>query len=328
MNLIKLDTKEEINSFLSSREHSPFLESFEWGELQEEYGYDIFRYGIKENEKIVGAATLIKKSLALNLNYFYIPRGPVISNQSIFDFFINEIKTIANKEKCIFLRIEPEFKIEFSKYKIVQSLDIQPSKTLVMNLTKTENQLLEIMHQKTRYNIKLAEKRGVNIYEANINNFEKFWELAEKTSNRDNFRLHNKEYYRKMLLKVNNVKYFKKDELIIKLFFSEYNNKNISANIVSFFGDTVTYLHGASDNQYREVMAPYALQWHVIKLAKSLGYKYYDFYGIDENKWPGVTRFKSGFGGEELNYEGTFDLILNKNYYNIYRILRKIRRRL
>jgi lipid II:glycine glycyltransferase (peptidoglycan interpeptide bridge formation enzyme) len=85
-------------------------------------------------------------------------------------------------------------------------------------------------------------------------------------------------------------------------------------------------MHGASASKYRNVMAPYLLQWHAIKLAKNLGYKYYDFYGVDEDKWPGVTRFKKGFGGREVNYPGTFDLIFNRRWYSVYRMVRKARR--
>ncbi len=113
---------------------------------------------------------------------------------------------------------------------------------------------------------------------------------------------------------------------MIKLFIAEYKKKPIAANIVSFFGDTAVYMHGASGADHRNVMAPYLLQWHAIKLGKQVGCKYYDFYGIDEKKWPGVTRFKRGFGGRAVNYPGTFDLIFDSSWYNIYKMVRRVRR--
>jgi lipid II:glycine glycyltransferase (peptidoglycan interpeptide bridge formation enzyme) len=114
----------------------------------------------------------------------------------------------------------------------------------------------------------------------------------------------------------------------ISLYLVYYKNQVIAGNIVSFFGDTVTYVHGASSYEHRRVMAPYLLQWQVIKKAKEKGYRHYDFYGIDEEKWPGITRFKKGFGGEGIKYPGTYDLILNKKWYYVYKTLRYIRRKL
>ena len=107
---------------------------------------------------------------------------------------------------------------------------------------------------------------------------------------------------------------------------SGQERKIIAGNIVSFFGNTATYVHGASSNEYRNVMAPYLLQWEVIKIVQEKGYKYYDFYGIDEKKWPGVTRFKLGFSGNIVEYPGTFDLAFDNLWYNMYKVLRKIRR--
>jgi peptidoglycan pentaglycine glycine transferase (the first glycine) len=172
------------------------------------------------------------------------------------------------------------------------------------------------MHQKTRYNIRLAEKKGVKIYEAGPEKFDDFWQLMTVTCERDKYRLHSRNYYAQMLA----------EKKLIKLYLAEFKNKPIAAVLASFSGDTVTYMHGASANDERNVMAPFLLQWEIIKSAKLAGYKYYDFYGIDEKKWPGVTRFKKGFGGEEINYTGTFDLVFNSTWYNIYKILRKFRR--
>jgi lipid II:glycine glycyltransferase (peptidoglycan interpeptide bridge formation enzyme) len=201
---------------------------------------------------------------------------------------------------------------------ISKTIDVQPSRTLILDLAKSEEELLNNMHQKTRYNIRLAEKKGVKIIKGDINQFENFWQLTGETSQRDKFRLHSRNYYHKML---------EIDKNFIKLFLAEYDNKIIAANIVSFFGDTATYLHGASSNKYRNVMAPHLLQWHCIKLAKEQGYKYYDFSGIDENKWPGLTRFKKGFGGSVFEYPGTFDLVFDKKWYGIYKLIRRLRRK-
>ncbi len=348
MELVEIKDKKKLNDFLGAQPHAEFLQSWEWGEFQEKVEGKILRFGVEENGELIGAATLVKKTLPFGTNYFYCPRGPIvnyklqITNDKLFNFFIDEIKKIAENEKVVFLRFEPsnQFTISNLQFPISKTIDVQVSKTIVLNLEPSEDDLLKNMHQKTRYNIRLAEKKGVKIRDAEksplerggcaaqtgcvtVEEFDKFWSLMSMTVNRDGFRLHSKEYYQKMLAP---------DQEFIKLFFGEFEGKIICAGIFSFFGDTAVYLHGASANENRELMAPHLLQWEMIKRAKNSGCKFYDFSGIDEQKWPGVTRFKRGFlptgqaGGQEINYPGTFDAIFDKQKYLAYQIFRKIRR--
>jgi lipid II:glycine glycyltransferase (peptidoglycan interpeptide bridge formation enzyme) len=333
LKLIEITDKNKWNDFVGAQSHAEFLQSFEWGEFQEKVEGKIMRLGVEDEGKIIAVGMLIKKSLPLKMNYFYCPRGIIINeelkvNQEVlFNFFFAEIKKIAEKEKVIFLRFEPKKKIQNSKFKIQNSLDVQPSKTIMLDLSKSEEVLLATMHQKTRYNIRLAEKKGVIIREAGVDEFDKFWALMSETVDRDGFRLHGREYYLKMLSSGNQ---------FLKLFFGiipsslgeggAHESKVICSGIFSFFGDTAVYIHGASSNENREVMAPYLLQWEMIKRAKAGGCKFYDFCGIDEKKWPGVTRFKRGFSGMEVKYPGTFDAIFDRNKYFLYTLFRKIRR--
>jgi len=351
MRVIKIKSKEQLNNFIIQQKHSQFLQSWEWGELQEKSGFDVTRLGVEEKGELVGVAVLIKKNLGMGRNYFYCPRGPIVNNvqyptinnqstsnnqvlnnKNILEFLFDEIKRIAGNEKAVFLRFEPGIKYPLSQpkadppradiihYPITKTIDVQPAATLILDLKMTEEELLKAMHQKTRYNIRLAERKGVKVRVADsrdfASDFEKFWQIMEETVKRDKFRLHSKEHYRRML-QIND---------FVKLILAEYQGKIIAGNIVTFFGDTATYVHGASGNEFRNLMAPYGLQWHAIKLAKEQGYKYYDFYGIDEDKWPGVTRFKKGFSGEEINLPGTYDLIFNKKLYQLYKLLRGVRR--
>ncbi len=312
MQVINITDKERLNKFVGGEKQSQFLQSWQWGKFQEKVSDKIWRLGIEDKDKIVEAATIIKKQLPIGKNYFYCPRGPVGQATGLL---FDEIKKIAKGERVMFLRFDPVLKI--TDYSVVRTIDVQPKKNLILDLSKGEEELLNNMHQKTRYNIRLAKKKGVKILKKGIDGLKKFWQLLGITSDRDKFRTHGRSYYNEML---------KLDSNFITLFLAEYKNKIIAANVVSFFGDTVTYMHGASGPEHRNVMAPYLLQWQVIKLAKNKGYKYYDFYGIDEKKWPGVTRFKKGFGGEEINYPGTFDLIFDSSWYKVYKMVRKVRR--
>jgi len=348
MKLIEITDKNKWNDFVGAQPHAEFLQSWEWGEFQEKVEGKIVRFAVEDVEKIIAVLALIKKSLPMKMNYFYSPRGPILNDElkirnvtqgvispwpkKLYEFLFVEIKKIAAKAKVIFLRIEPrKIDIRNTKYQIRNTIDIQPSKTIMLDLSKSEEVLLATMHQKTRYNIRLAEKKGVTINNSplergaepgeagcvKVDGFEDFWRLMEKTSGRDGFTSHQKDYYEKLLQTAPEK---------FKLFTAVYQDKIIAAGIFSFFGDTTTYLFGASDNEQRGVMAPYLLQWEIIKKAKAAGCKYYDFFGVDEKKWPGVTRFKHGFSGEEIKYPGTFDVIFNKPSYQIYKILRTTRR--
>jgi len=324
MKIIILTNKEQLNGFVGSQEMSQILQSWQWGEFQTTVGGKIIRLGVEsEKGELLAVTTLIKKLLPMGKSYFFCPRGPVaaesIKLKSILEFLFKEIQKIAFEEKVMFLRFEPTFNFQLStfNFQLFKTLDVEPSKTLILDLKKSESELLNDMRQKTRYNIKLAEKKGVELVVAGVNRFEDFWQLSNQTSERDNFRLHGREYYYQMI---------KTNSNVIKLFFIEYKKRFIATGIFSFFGNTAVYLHGASANFDRNVMAPFFLHWQCIKLAKRQGCCYYDFNGIDETKWQGVTRFKKGFNGNIIDYPGTFDLIFDPCWYSIYKMIRKVRR--
>lgn len=324
MQIINITDKRQLNDFIGSQTKSQFLQSWQWGEFQKEVSGTVWRIGVIEDDgRLLASAKLVKKQLPMGRSYFYCGRGPVMGDTKRSALIMNElfktIKDFAVEEGAMFLRFEPisEFKISDFNFSISQTIDVQPSQTLILDLTKSEEEVLQGMHQKTRYNIRLAEKKGVKIIEAGADRFEEFWQLLASTGDRDNFNLHGRSYYQAML---------KTDNSFVKLLFAEYKGKLLTGNLVVFFGDTATYIHGGSSNENREVMAPYALQWHTIKLAKQAGFKYYDFHGIDEIKWPGVTRFKMGYGGQIVKYPGTFDLVYDDAWYSIYKMIRKVRR--
>lgn len=298
------------NQFIIENNGS-FLQSFEWSQFQKSLGRKIWLIEIDSQLK----GLVIKNDLPFSKNYLYCPRGP-IGNFSLADFqkFLEEIRRIGEEEKSIFFKIEPDKDFELGQGFIPSQKQIQPNRTIILEIDLPEEDLLNQMHHKTRYNIRLAERKGIKIEKNNRPEaFNKFLKLLSKTAKRDNFYLHPKEYYQMMF-----------NQGIAELFTAKYNNRIIAANLISFFNKTAVYMHGASDYQSRNLMAPYLLQWQIILEAKKKGFKYYDFWGIDEKRWPGVTRFKKGFKNEETIYPGAFDLILRKNWYRVYKIARKI----
>jgi lipid II:glycine glycyltransferase (peptidoglycan interpeptide bridge formation enzyme) len=311
MKLIHLDNQAQ------RLEHEQFLQSWQWAELQAQLGHTVLKLGVEAGGELEAVAFVIKHKI-LGFKYWYCPKGPILReahNKTTLGFLLSSIRQLAQKEGCIFLRFEPSLTPALPGFKIRQTIDVQPKQTLVLDLTKSEAELLADMKQKTRYNLHLAEKKGIEIKESN--DLDAFWTIMKATKDRDNFRLHAKMHYAKLL---------NHDKKFIKLFIAYDQDKPIACALVNFANHTATYLHGGSLHEYRQLMAPYLLQWHCILAAKDLGYQHYDFYGVDEQKWPGVTRFKLGFGGQIVESPGTFDLIFNSLYYWLYNFLRKIRR--
>lgn len=328
-----------------------FLQSWEWGEFQERAGRRVFRFlgksVLSEAEgRVEGSgwqAQFVEITVpVIGKKYWYCPRGPVMNQsikggefQKILAEIIEEIKK--DNPNIIFFRLGPEWLVGQGIEKILDKAgfkklhyDIEPSQTQILDIVKSEEELLAQMHEKWRYNIRLAERKGVKIKMMSVNDpefekyFKAFYELIDKgTAERKGIRHHSKEYYRGQLEIGNFV-----------LFVAEYEEKFIAANIVVFWGNRATYLHGATDNNFRNVMAPHLLQWEQIKEAKKRSCDEYDFWGIVNEStidkrgasWEGFTRFKKGFGGREENYIGYFDYPLNKFWYFAYKLAQKIRR--
>lgn len=282
-----------------------FLQSDNWFNFQKSLGRKAWR---------VGSILIIKHNLPFKKSYLYSPH----LDASSLEESLKKIKEIAQEENSIFFKVEPNRETkEIGKLKKLgfkKGQTSQPDKTLMLDVSGSEEETLKKMHHKTRYNIKLAEKKGVIIKQSDgKKGLEEFWQILQQTTQRDGFSSHPKEYYRK-LLEVSGV----------KLFLAIFKDKVIAANIVVFYNKQAIYLHGASDHSYRNLMAPYLLQWEQIKEAKRQKCSEYDFWGIDEKKWPGVTRFKKGFNGKEVFYSGAYDLVFQKVWYWAYRMARKI----
>lgn len=323
----EIDDKNLWDNFIT--EHGPksgaFLQSFLWGEFQKSFGRKMWRLGNFNGKNLDSTALIIRHNLPFGKSYLYCPRGPIASQENFNEEIFEEILKIAKKEKSIFFRLEPltNYESRIKNQELKKTRAVQPQQTSILNLAKSEEELLAKMHPKTRYNIKVASRYEVVVRKLSITeeNFEIFWKLLDETSKRDKFSAHPKNYYKKMFDVFGNSE---KEDARVALLVASYKNKPLAAELVMFFGETATYLHGASSEEDREVMAPYAMHWEIIQEAKKMGYKYYDLWGIDEKKWPGVTRFKRGFGGEEISYPGAFDLPVQKTWYKIYSWVREI----
>jgi lipid II:glycine glycyltransferase (peptidoglycan interpeptide bridge formation enzyme) len=300
-----------------------FLQSSFWGFIQESYGRKCHYVSVKKNGLIVCLAVVVEVSfLANKFKYWYLPRGPVFKNDlenNLKEDALLSLKNEAMKRGVVFIRLEFSDHFLAKSSFLKKTKDVQPSKTIFIDLRKDLLEILADMKQKTRYNIRLAEKKEVVVAEETDKDkaFANFWDLIRQTSVRDNFSIHDKDYYYNLITSGGGN---------IRVFEASYEKQVVASGIFCFYKDCVSYLHGASSDSQRNVMGPYLLHFYLIRLSQENNFSFYDFYGVDDLKWPGVSRFKKGFGGENFEYPGTFDLVVNNFSYLVYRMFRFFRR--
>ncbi len=312
------------NHFLESHRNAHLLQMAGWGELKKDFGWKPVRC-ILNNE--VGCQILFRR-LPLGLTLGYMPK-PVFSDQfsAVSEPFWKEVDTVCKKNHAIFLKIEPDawddqFSIQHSSFRISLH-NIQPPRTIIIDIKNNEEEILARMKPKCRYNIRLAEKKGVTVRP--WDDISEFHEMMTVTGGRDNFGVHSKEYYQRAY------DLFHPKE-ICELLVAEYEGKPLASLMVFANGRNAWYVYGASNDQERNRMPTYLLQWEAIRWAKARGCEEYDLWGVpDETEetleanfetrhdglW-GVYRFKRGFGGEVQRAAQALDRVYNPLLYWAY----------
>ncbi len=297
------------DAFVTSQQGS-FLQSWGWGVFQQSLGRTVQRYGVfDDTEQLVTIAQIIHTTLPFKWHYWYCPHGPL---GVVDQHTITLLQQAAGDDGAVFIRFEPLQPLAVSKLKSVPAR--QAHQTLVLDLTIDQAALLKQFHHKTRYNIRLAERKGVTIRQGKGDaDVAAFWRLMQLTYSKVGIKLHDKAYYQTLI---------QSDYagLETKLYLAEHDGAVIAANLLYYCGDTAVYAHGGSDYTHRSLMAPHLLQWQQIVDAQAAGYRRYDFWGFDPVRWPGVSRFKQGFGGNTIKYPGGYDLIVNPLKYTVYSI--------
>lgn len=324
---IKLLTNQDQKKYDSVVIHP--VQTWNWGEFQKSQGHTIYRLGVFDSkDKIISAYTV---------SFHKIPKtkysiGTVLRGPKVDEVILSNIKEIAQKENAIFVKFEPDISkadngMGFPSLVVSPKVAFYPH-TFKIDLTKSEEQLLESMHQKTRYNIKIANRHGVETKEVtNDKGFEIYLKLLLDTTKRQGFYLHTQKYHRDLwqILKKTGIPH---------IMLAYYQGKVLSAFMLFKLKDQLFYPYGASLDIHREVMAPTLLMWESIKLGQKLKCKTFDMWGClgpdakeGENGF-GFHRFKQGFNGEPYEYVGTYDYIINQTLYKIYNLVDKNRWRL
>lgn len=339
MDVREITDAAQWDAFVSAQPESQFLQSWMWGEFQRVVGRHVVRFGVVDGSTLRAGAQCILQNHGLGISSLSIFRGPVIdpaldvvSFTNALELLLAALEEYAKKHGATYIHLEAPFVRQSppatfltNRPTWIAASSNQPANSLLLNLTTSSDDLLAAMHEKTRYNIRLAERKGVTVKVSSDPSFiETFLKLLHVTSKRDGITSHPDDYYRTMA-KVLCPKQF------LTVHYATYDNTTLAANLVYRFGDTVTYAHGASGNEQRNLMAPQLLQWKQIVEAQSSGAHWYDFWGIaphdadDHHPWAGITRFKLGFGGEMRSYLPAMEKKISAKY-SLVQLRRKLRR--
>lgn len=342
---ISAANKDLYEDIVASEPGNTITQSMVWGVMQQRFGRQSNGFVVvNDNREVMGSMLLTKHPEPNGRCFLYANRGPIFNpkEEGVFKLMLEKAREIAKKEKAIFLRIDPSFIVSaepvladkkqgcYGDY--AASLDpdyflkfgfrrahasYQPDHTIVLDLSMSHKELLLQMKPKGRYNIKLGQRKGVTVREGKDlgRDLPIFLDLLSTTTKRDSFQAHQGIYYKNMLETLQPLGY-------ATLLIAEYKTQPLSAMIMTMYGNKAIYYYGASANENRELMAPYLMQWEAIKLAKERGLRYYDFLGVSSkydrfHSWAGVTEFKRKFGGCQLSFVGTFELVYDTLWYHL-----------
>lgn len=329
------------DAFVRASPSGSFLQSWAWGVFQAAAGFPVRRVAVWRDEtagELEATCMVLERSLPLQRMFLYAPWGPVLRVREMTEGLPAALPEIMVKlrealgGRGVFFRLEPRILESFRSRQhlgaagfVFPGRSIQPRDTRIVDLTLSEDKLLSDMHPKTRYNIRLARRHGVVVEEqTNEEGLGRFLALAHDVQERGKFHYHPDAYYHAMARTLGPPGMF-------RMLVARHQGMPLAAHILLTFGDTVTYAHGATSSQRKQVMAPYLLQWEGMLRAKAEGYARYDLFGIapphapPTHPWFGITRFKAGFGGAEEHYLGAADFVVDQPFYRLYEIGRSLR---
>jgi len=325
-----LSSDQEWDTFLASFPNAHLLQTSAWGQFKGQFGWSSAHL-IAES---CGAQVLFRK-LPLGYSVAYIPKGPVGRH---WEQLFPELDTLCQQHKAIMLVIEPDcwepsFEADFFSHLdgiFTEEHTIQPRRTILVDLEPEEEQILADMRQKTRYNIRLAEKKGILVSESH--DIEAFYAMMQTTGERDGFAVHQMRYYQEAYATFSPLGQC----ILLQAIFED---KPVAALMAFACGERAWYFYGASTDQERQRMPTYLLQWEAMRWAKAKGCTTYDLWGVpdfdeahleahftehNDGLW-GVYRFKRGFGGQLVRSTPALVKAYRPLLYRLYRLLTRQR---
>ena len=341
MILLAKEEEKKYKEFLEAHDRCNFQQSLEWKNVKTSWTNEVV-LAKDALGNIIGAISVLIRKIPIFGNFIYVSRGPIcdIHDENVLKELADGLKELAKKYKAFTLRMEPDIKSDDEEFKdIIKKLGfkindtgkkfsdgIQPRYVFRLDIKgKTENEIFAAFHQKTRYNVRLAMKKGIEIREGTKEDLKDFHKIMMVTGKRDNFMIRPLSYFEQMY-----------DCLApehLKLMMAYYEGEPVSGIIDIIYGNKVWYLYGASSNEHRNLMPNYLLQWEMIKYSIEHGKDMYDFRGVTgivDEKDPhyGLYRFKKGFNAEFTEFIGEVYMDFSPLKYKMYKIAEKLFRTL
>ncbi len=330
----------EWDSQIALLPNSHLLQSWAWGEFKSRSGWQAQRLGWAGANGPAAAQVLRRTGLRV-LRVLYAPKGPLLDwqNAALRAQVLDALQTLARRERAIFIKIDPDVVIssglpeaeqpdaagqdlqaELARRGWMFSRDqIQFRNTVCLGLAPSEEALLAGMKQKTRYNVRLAERKGVQVRRGGPADVDLLYRMYAETSVRDGFAIRSLDYYRDAWGRFMAAG-------LAQPFVAEVDGEPVGALVIFRFGRTAWYQYGMSRDAHRDKMPNHLLQWHAIRWAKAQGCATYDFWGAPNDfeesdpLW-GVWRFKEGFGGRLVRHIGAWDYAPSPVLYRLYTIV-------
>lgn len=314
----KITSKKEWESFNQSVANVAFFQSWEWGNVEMLSGRKIDRTGIYKNNRLIGIAQICEIK-AKRGHFIHVRQGPVIKDWSktVFAEFVSYIKKIGKEKGAYFVRMSPLIKRDEADSLLFKQLGAIQAQVhnqdaenrWVLDLATSPELLLSNMRKTTRYMIKKGSLIKITC-SAKTADLDIFLELYKQTSKLKQFVSHS--HIRE------EVEVFKKNNTVM-IYLTYDNNRPLSGAIIIYYGREAIYHHGATSMNGRKSPASYALQWRIVQDAKKAGLKTYNLWGIAPNEkeshpWYGLSQFKKGFGGKQVDFIHAFDLPLSPMY--------------
>jgi len=310
------------NTLASQLPGAHILQSWQWGELKSRYGWQAQRLAWGSE---AAAQVLTRSALRGLVKVMYAPRGPLLdwNNAALRAQVLNDLQSLARQERAILLKLDADvpnpkaLSAELSARGWRSSPDqIQFRNTVTLDLARTEAEILAGMKQKTRYNLRLAAKKGVRVRAGTPDDFPLLYRLYAETSVRDGFVIRSAEYYKDVwgtLMRAG----------LAQPLIAEVEAEPVGGLVLFKFGRTAWYFYGMSRDAHREKMPNHLLQWEAMRWARAHGCSVYDFWGApdeleeSDSMW-GVWKFKEGFGGQFVRGLGAWDYAPSPLLYKLY----------
>ena len=326
----------EWDAFAQHYPQAHILQTGSWGALKAQFGWRAERVGLAQDGRLIAGAQLLYRRLPAGLGRLaYVPQGPLVdwTDRTLVQALLSALDSAARAKGAIALTLEPDLLDDPAHRRQLHTLgcrpapfgSVQPRRTIVVDITPDEDAILAAMKSKTRYNVRLAGRKGVSVREAGEADLSAFDALTAATAERDRFGVHTPAYYRaayRLFVPAGRA----------RLLLAEVADQPVAAVMVFALPPRAWYFYGASGDAHREKMPTYLLQWQAINWARSLGCTSYDLYGIPDEEpetleaefsgrrdglW-GVYRFKRGFGGRVVRSVGAWDRVYRPLRYRAY----------